>query len=224
MSAFLYNLFSSNLIFGGTMKTGLKAKILLIVMILLLTLISTACLHDKKNEKKKILSNSVNKDDKKDTSIGEKKIITEDDLKKKEDTDNKGSSVKEKDGKQFGYISNVHTDNDRSFLDIDYAQMLTGEEANKAALKAGDEVNNDYYIVNQNKKIRTFEINQSAVITLQTWRLSTTGQIKDTSLTLDKFVNIFYSSDDDSKRLAANPYWITIKDGFVAKIEEQYIP
>ncbi|MEP6477643.1 MAG: hypothetical protein ABJC60_10255, partial [Actinomycetota bacterium] len=60
------------------------------------------------------------------------------------------------DGKHFVFVKTATTGTPGT-LRFDLAYLLTGEEANQAAQENGDEVPvpNDYYIVNDNPKLRT---------------------------------------------------------------------
>ena len=71
--------------------------------------------------------------------------------------------------KQIGYIKAIYTKNNKEYLDIDYVQYLTGDEAIEAVEEDGECpadiypdpsycIPNGFYIRNQNPKIRTFEI------------------------------------------------------------------
>ncbi len=133
---------------------------------------------------------------------------------------------KDTDGKKFGYIEAVYIFNHVSYLQINYARMLYGEEAAKVA-KAEENVKEydmDYYISDKNPKIRTFEIADKSVITMQTSQMSSEGKIAPKKFSFNDFMNIFNSDDDNSKRMAASPYWIVLKNNKVVKIDEQYLP
>jgi hypothetical protein len=61
-----------------------------------------------------------------------------------------------------GFIKRAYEEGGGRKIDIDYADFLTGEEAERAAADAGDEVNNDYYIRNVNPKVRTFSVSAAS--------------------------------------------------------------
>ena len=131
--------------------------------------------------------------------------------------------------KEFGYIKKVTEKSGKDFLVIDYAQWLTDKAASKAAtedgfIARGQEVENDYYIRNNNPKLRTFEIDPSVKITMKTWKMDQTGQVGPKSITLAQFKNIYTSADSNSEVLTGAPYWIELKNNKVTSITEQYIP
>lgn len=123
---------------------------------------------------------------------------------------------------QVSLINSVSTVGNDFVIAADYVQMLTGKAALKAAKKAGDAeydltakgdttwyVPNDYYVVNDNSKIRNLAVAPTAVIMLVkegTSRLSksTVGALK--------------------KSYRDKLYRLTIVNDKVVKIEEIYVP
>ena len=127
--------------------------------------------------------------------------------------------------KAFGFIKDVYEEAGKTYLVIDYAEMLTGEEARRAREEDGAPPDpEDFYIRNRNPRLRTYEIASDVIITMITWELSERGVVEDTQITLSEFKNIFSSSDADLTRLAEVPYWIELKEDKVITIKEQYIP
>jgi len=66
-------------------------------------------------------------------------------------------------GKRFGYIRKFETKSGTVYVTMDQAEFLTGKAAAAAATAHGDESPppNDYYIVNDNRQLRTFPIAKS---------------------------------------------------------------
>lgn len=76
---------------------------------------------------------------------------------------------------EYAYISNIETQAGNHFVVADYVQYLSGKAALKAAIQHGEaekEINqngktewtlpNDYYILNDNKKLRTLKLAKNA--------------------------------------------------------------
>jgi hypothetical protein len=71
---------------------------------------------------------------------------------------------------QYCYINKVYTTGDTSYIEADYIQFLMGKEAVAVARKRGDaerivkngdtsySLPNDYYILNENKKVRALKL------------------------------------------------------------------
>src|SRR5689334_22890747 len=79
---------------------------------------------------------------------------------------------------EYCYIVNVVSSRDTVFVDADYIQYLKGQKAIDAAKRNGDadttikngkikiSLPNDYYIVNENKKIRRLRLSQKITFEL----------------------------------------------------------
>jgi hypothetical protein len=119
-----------------------------------------------------------------------------------------------KDGRHFGLIRSVDLKSSPETMVFDAADQLTGEEANRAAAAHGDEVPvpNDVYKVNDDPTLRTLSIAADAEILLMDW---------------DRCCEPIRAGRD---QLAAADvthawgYWVTLQDGVVVKIEEQFHP
>jgi hypothetical protein len=130
-----------------------------------------------------------------------------------------------KDGRHFGYIESIDLETSPATLQFDLAYRLVGEEANQAAAERGYEtpVENDYFIVNDNPKLRTLPLSPDAEILLVDWNWCC-----DALVTVDpeRFQAFFgrpkYSSLHP--RGEFSQYWVTVVGGTVVKIEEQYRP
>lgn len=106
---------------------------------------------------------------------------------------------------------------------IDYVLWLTGPEANAAATAHGDESPppNDYYVVNDNPKIREFPIKPGIPVTVVT-NADGTSDAEGHTITLDEWVAAL--SGPSAHAFKATIYWTTITDGTVTAIEAQYVP
>jgi hypothetical protein len=63
-----------------------------------------------------------------------------------------------------GFVKRTWSDGQGRHLEIDYADFLTGKEAEQAAAASGGIAENDYFIRNQSLKLRTFRVADSVVI------------------------------------------------------------
>ena len=68
--------------------------------------------------------------------------------------------------KDLGFIKKIYKNNDKIYLDIDFVQWLTGDEAKNAAKEDGyiGCCPNNYYVRNQNPQIRTYEVSENVKI------------------------------------------------------------
>jgi hypothetical protein len=127
------------------------------------------------------------------------------------------------DGKHFGHLFAVGSVQRPPRLVIDIEQWFTDRAAVDAAIEDGVSVDpgiNGYYIRNVNPRWRTIEIDPAATVSLATYPF---GDPSDpTIVSLESFGKLFYSYD--GRLLQYSPFWITVEDGRIVAIEEQFIP
>jgi hypothetical protein len=119
------------------------------------------------------------------------------------------------DGRHAARITTVDTEG--RTVTVDVIQFLTGKAAIKAASAAGEESPppNDYFIVNDNPKLRTLPV-RADFVTVNTLMAQETGSsTKSTVITFEDFAQL-------DTRYAV--FWITVRDGRVTNISEQFIP
>jgi len=118
------------------------------------------------------------------------------------------------DGRQFGVIKSVDLQISAGTIVFDAADLLTGEEANRAAAAHGDEVPvpNDVYKVNDDLTVHTLALSPEVEISV----INYGGDCCDPVATdLEGF---------EASGFSGWGYWVTLEDGVVAKIDEQYHP
>jgi hypothetical protein len=128
----------------------------------------------------------------------------------------------------FGYIRSVSAAGPATTLAFDQAQFLTGKKAQQAAeedgaVEPGEAVPNDYYIRNPDKATKTYPIANDARITAKRCSLCRHGNPGELGPFLASFMK--------GRQTYAQPYrgkyalyWLTIENGRVAAIDEQYVP
>lgn len=129
--------------------------------------------------------------------------------------------------KQFTFIKDITNTSGKTTISADYAQMLTGDAAAKAAKANGDESPppNDYYIVNANKKVRVLPVKAGIQVTL-TSKDDGTVDTNGYKVSLGQYQDWMsgMGGRDFENILKAVPYYITIKNGVVIAIEEVFLP
>ncbi len=128
------------------------------------------------------------------------------------------------DGRHFGYLRKVTAKGSQLAVTVDYAQFLTGKEAADAAAAHGDESPppNDFYILNDNPKLRTFTLASGAAIAVVISDHKWNGADEPRTYTPKQFAAMWADPAYESLRQA--PWWLTVEDGAVTRIDEQYIP
>jgi hypothetical protein len=131
------------------------------------------------------------------------------------------------DGRHFVFLKKIdQLEDGSSQLTFDLAYFLTGDEAVKAAIadgviKHGEPLPNDYYIVNDNPKLRTVPFAPEVVVRVIDWKQCCDLVPGDFA----PFVEAVNSgSAKGSYHGVTSPYWIRVKGGVIVKIEEQYLP
>jgi hypothetical protein len=129
------------------------------------------------------------------------------------------------DGRYFVRLTDVQGGEEGPLLlQYDLAYLLTGDAANQAAAAHGDEtpVPNDYYIVNDNPKLRLTPLSDLFVVRYLPEGSGTTTPVPGTH---DRFFAwMGQTAQTDFPTKAASWWWITIQDGQVVKIEQQFFP
>ena len=132
--------------------------------------------------------------------------------------------------REFGFIPQV--DAAARTISFDRAEWLTGAEANRAAeadgiVAPGEGVPNDYYIRNPEKQAQVFAVEATVVIrgAIPVTHLRTGNRPECESCTsFPVRPDDFFASWTGKGRGANGKYWVTITDGRVVAIEEQYTP
>ncbi|WP_303311840.1 hypothetical protein [Hymenobacter sp. BT730] len=129
-------------------------------------------------------------------------------------------------GRNHAYIKRFYQDKGRYYVTADYIQFLNGEAAIAAAKRKGDaeltvqngdsvySVFNDYYIVNDDPRQRTFPLSEQAVLTV--W--DRTADLHQKTITAEQL------QAKSPELLAATPFIIETKQGVIISLTEQYIP
>lgn len=130
------------------------------------------------------------------------------------------------DGRHFGYIQSVDVTTIPYTMVFDLAYFLTGDEAIAAAKEHGDLEDgflpNDYYIVNDNPRLRTLSFGPDVTIAIVNWE----SCCESTPGVLGPFVEAFrrHHAPPGNYKGSFSQYWLTVEGGEVVSIEEQYLP
>lgn len=133
------------------------------------------------------------------------------------------------DGEWFGFVT-VNGDNGPTVVTIDIAEILTGEEARKAAVDAGvieegEDLPNDFFIDDPDDEFEILTLADDAVIKVLSAMTPETYLTIDAA-TLESLFNGSYAGEPVygiSPDMPA-PMNITVEDGLVTIIESVYLP
>lgn len=136
---------------------------------------------------------------------------------------------------QMAYIQSAFKKDNIVYVDMDDIKFLMGEEAFEAAKKHGGldtsymEVDgkdsmtvglpNDYYILNDSKKIRRVRASKNIITETIYWG-EENYYLKPISI--DSFCTLF--KNDEFDRYRSTPFSVTTRNGELVKIQEVYTP
>ena len=120
-------------------------------------------------------------------------------------------------------------------LVADYVEFLTGDEATLAAREDGvigedQETPGGFYLRNRNPRLRTLTLGDLRVVTVQACMVEGPCAA-DRAVDIDTWVELSANPDMAEEQVGWSwygagfaPYWLTLQDGVVVQIVEQYIP
>ncbi len=136
--------------------------------------------------------------------------------------------------RELAYITEI--DVAAGTIVADYVQWLTGDEARAAAIEDGEiaedqELDDGYYIRNQNPRLRTLAVAPDTPIVLSVCYPDAGPCLTRESVTLTVFEQLTADPASSTSKEGWSwygngylPYWLTIADSRVVQIEEQYLP
>lgn len=145
------------------------------------------------------------------------------------------------DGRYFGYVRAVDAESQPPTISFDVAQFFFGKDAQKAAeadgaVPPGEPVSNDHYERNSDTRAQTLPLAEDAQVTAgqPVTRLTVPSKARarcrsgctdgiPVGLT-DFFASFAKEPSSDRGSAAGAPFWVTIRDGLVVRIDEQYFP
>jgi hypothetical protein len=116
------------------------------------------------------------------------------------------------DGEHFGYLVEFEVGDAGAAGQFDLAQLLTGQEAIDAAAADSVELDGDFYISNVNPKLRFIAVAPTA-------KSSVIGEGAACCEPLPTTLDDFFTDFDPPV-----PVILTVQDGIVTEIAEQYFP
>jgi hypothetical protein len=111
-------------------------------------------------------------------------------------------------------------------VEFDLIQFLGGAEAEEAYHRDNPNAPpggppNDYYIVNENPRLRVLPVAEGAAVTVLDWNA---GFVPRAIAFADLPAALADDLYPDDGRLWPTPFWVTVEDGTVTAMEEQFIP
>jgi hypothetical protein len=144
------------------------------------------------------------------------------------------------DGRYFGYVRAVDAESQPPTISFDVAQFFFGKDVQPAAeedgaVQSGEPVSNDHYERNRDARAKALTVAGDASVTaaVPVSRLIPNGEVQSRCRsgcadgTVPASLSEFYASFEKKRygmTAAGDPVWVTIRDGLVVRIDEQYFP
>lgn len=133
------------------------------------------------------------------------------------------------DGRYVGFITHVAEEGltGGPEIHLDLAVWFTGKEAEYAALEDGAESPppNDYYIRNEDPLELVLVVADATAVTSVWFHYDTTDELESRPITFGQFVEAMTGEPVGSRQnMWSDPWWVTIVDGEVVALDEQYVP
>ncbi len=130
------------------------------------------------------------------------------------------------DGVYLGFLQPEGTS--ESQVSFDLAVWFDGPDANRAAAEDGESeipVPGDFYIRNRNPKVFTVPVDSQPAVTSVWFNYPDDQDLEPDPISYTDLLAALAAPEDDRIAvLRADPWWITIEDGKVVGLDEQYVP
>jgi len=125
--------------------------------------------------------------------------------------------------KTAAFVTGVRTTGGITYVTLDYIQFLTGDEAVAAAAARGDESPppNDYYIVNDNPQLREFPIDENIDVQVV---FSSEGYSEPGGLRIPFAEWLGGVTGSLELYYLTNYYSVTVTDGVIKSLDQEYLP
>ncbi len=132
-----------------------------------------------------------------------------------------GARSNEDDGRHFAWVKRVYRKDGHVWVQADFLQLFEGDAAWAEAAKHSDEAPNDYYILNENKKLREFPLRDTAEVRMD--ELDREAPFDHYTLSAEEFFSAWTeAAEDDYPRVY--DYFLTIENGEVVMMENFWTP
>jgi hypothetical protein len=127
---------------------------------------------------------------------------------------------------QFGHVKSIKPAGGAYELKLDPAYWLGGLTAQRAAAEAGQEVDNDYFVLDPDHKLLTYKLPANASATV----LTNASNIRSTRVPISELAQIVKGKNPahrplvESGSLRTLGYWVKTRIDTVKSIDQQYQP
>ena len=143
------------------------------------------------------------------------------------------------DGRYFGSVRAADAKSQPPTISFNVAQFFFGKDVQKAAeedgmVAPGEPVSNDHYARDRDAEVQILKVAKDAQVTAarpvtrltvprEAWDRCRSGCMDGLPVRLAVFFASF-EQKSEHRSPAGGPFWVTIRDGLVVRIDEQYFP
>lgn len=125
------------------------------------------------------------------------------------------------DGRHFVYVDHAARREDGSAtVTFDLAYFYRGDRAAQEAAERGDELVNDYYIVNDNPMLRTLPLAEAVTVSY----IPESACCEQQRGNIDAWLESVLETNPTDYPGKHVPWWITVRGGEITRIRQQYLP
>jgi len=125
------------------------------------------------------------------------------------------------DGRHFIFVDDAAQPEDgTATVTFDLAYFYRGDRAAQEAAERGDEIVNDYYIVNDNPMLRTLPVAEAVTVSYIPESTSCQQQRGN----IDAWLESVLETNPTDYPGTHVPWWITVRGGEIMRIRQQYLP
>lgn len=125
------------------------------------------------------------------------------------------------DGRHFVYVTEAARPEDgASTVTFDLAYFYRGERAEVEAAERGDEVVNDYYIVNDNPRMRTLPL--ADIVVVRYIPVDQCCDLQDGNV--DAWLESILETNPTDYPGKDAAWWFRVEGGLITRIEQQFLP
>lgn len=116
------------------------------------------------------------------------------------------------DGRYIAKIVSIDEDN----ATVDFVGWLSGE--------AAEDTPGGFMLVNEHPEEEVLPIADDVAVTSVWADYEILGEIRAVTISLQSLIAYFKNPRDLATNIVADPYWITLENGRISRLDEQYVP
>lgn len=136
------------------------------------------------------------------------------------------AELREGESRVFGYVRVAYVRDGITYIAFDDAEWYSGTDAVRESIHDGKgEPANGFYIRNTVVTTVRYPVATDASVVMQTWSHDWDGSfMANQEISVSDWIAQLMKEGKGGSNYGLVPYWITLKDGAVVSVREQYLP